>query len=281
MKHHENFFTGLKGLKIYYQCWLPDSAPSAVVMIEHGIAEHTGRYSNVVYELVPGGIAVYANDHRGHGKSEGDRCYVDSFDQYVEDVKIFYDLVRKEHPGIPIFLLGHSMGSLIAIQFTRKYESLLSGLILSGSGNKVGGNVSKILIGISKLMSKILPHVKVKATDLSAYISHDSEVVEKYRTDPLNYLKGISFRLGAELLQRFSINESLVGNFKLPLLFQAGSDDQLVLGASSLATKFTMADKTIRIYQGLWHEVYNETETDRKMALKDLSNWIVNRIGKI
>jgi alpha-beta hydrolase superfamily lysophospholipase len=274
MKHIDGHFSGVEGISIYYQAWLPETAPKAIIMVAHGIAEHSGRYLNVVNEVIPRGFAVYANDHRGHGRSEGDRCYVDHFDQYIDDVKLFYDLIRKDHPLAPIFLLGHSMGSLIAVQFTAKYESLLSGLILSGSGNKTGGDVSPLLIAISKLLSRIVPRLKIRATDLSQYISHDPEVVQRYRTDPLNFLKGFSARLGAELLRSFAINESLVGSFKLPLLFQAGGEDSLVLNARAVAEKFTMTDKTFRIYEGLWHEVYNESEADRRKVLNDLGEWL-------
>ncbi|MFX1451268.1 MAG: alpha/beta fold hydrolase, partial [Promethearchaeota archaeon] len=116
MKHFENEYEGIAGLKIYYQCWLPDK-PKAIVHIVHGFAEHSGRYLNVVNELIPLNYAVYANDHRGHGRSEGVRNHVDSFDQYVEDEKLLYDIIKKQHPNLPVFMLGHSMGSIIALYF--------------------------------------------------------------------------------------------------------------------------------------------------------------------
>ena len=126
MKHFESEYEGTGGLKIYYQYWIPDK-PKAILQIVHGFAEHSGRYMNVVNELIPLGYALYANDHRGHGRSEGIRNYVDTFDQYIEDEKILYKIISEQHPNMPIFMLGHSMGSLIALYFTKKYENLLKG----------------------------------------------------------------------------------------------------------------------------------------------------------
>ncbi|MBK5134284.1 alpha/beta fold hydrolase, partial [Candidatus Bathyarchaeota archaeon] len=132
MNHIEDEFEGVDGIKLFYQAWLPEN-PKAVVQVIHGFAEHSGRYKNVVNQLEPNGFAIYAHDLRGHGKSEGVQNYVDSMDQFVEDEKKFYDLIKKKHSNLKIFLLGHSMGSGIAMYFTKKYENLLTGLILSGT----------------------------------------------------------------------------------------------------------------------------------------------------
>jgi acylglycerol lipase len=279
MKHLEGNFSGVKGLKIYYQGWVPDTSPRAIVFISHGIAEHSGRYAHVAKVLVAQNIAVYANDHRGHGKSEGQRCNLDRFDQYTDDLKLFFDLILLKNSGIPAFILGHSMGSLIAIQFAHRYENLLHGLVLSGSGNKAGGDINSFLVSTVKVLSAIVPKMTIKATDLTNYLSHDPNEIEKNRKDPLVHQGGIGVRLAAELFRSFDHNEQLASELKLPLLFQAGSGDRLVLGAHSLATKFTMIDKTIIIYENLWHEVYNEIEPERKMVLKDLENWFEKRVN--
>ena len=122
MRKIEDKFEGVKGISIFYQAWIPES-PKAVVQIVHGFAEHSGRYMNVVNELLPLNYAIYADDHRGHGRSEGKINYVDSFDDYVEDERILHEYIRDNHPNLPIFMIGHSMGSLIAVCFTKKYEN--------------------------------------------------------------------------------------------------------------------------------------------------------------
>ena len=118
MKHIESEFEGVGGLKIYYQAWLPEN-PKAAVQIVHGFAEHSARYKKVADFLNPLGYAVYADDHRGHGKSGGKINFANSMDEFVEDEKILFDIIKKKHSKLPVFMLGHSMGSGIAIYFTK------------------------------------------------------------------------------------------------------------------------------------------------------------------
>lgn len=277
MKHEESSFIGTKDYKIYFQKWIPDN-PKAVVQIVHGFAEHSGRYMNVVNTLIPEGYAIFANDHRGHGKSDGQRNYVDNFEQFVEDEKILLGIIKKEHPNLPIFMLGHSMGSMIAIYFTKQYESELKGLILSGVGTDIGGDVGGFIRFVGKLISKIAPTLPVAVGDLSQYLSHDPQVVEAYNNDPYVYAKKTTARLGAELLRVFPSIKEFVGDFKLPLLIQVGSEDKLALNNTDAISYFKMEDKTARVYKDLYHEVYNELEKDRTIVLNDLKDWLNKHI---
>jgi acylglycerol lipase len=278
MKHIENSFVGAAGLKIYYQAWLPDTKPKAILQLAHGINEHSGRYMNVVNEVLLKGFAVYANDHIGHGKSEGPRSFVCCFDQFVEDEKTFNELIKKEHPGLPVFLLGHSMGSVIGLRFATKYSDLIKGLVLSGCGTRTGGDVSGFIKAMAKILSKLTPKLVVSVGDLSHFLSHDPKEVEAYRTDPLVFLKGVSARLGAELMRCFSENMTLAPTLKVPLLYQCGGEDKLVFGGKELSEKFVLADKTIKIYDGLWHEVFSESEELRSKPLADLGAWLENHL---
>jgi len=277
MKHIESEFEGIKGLKIYYQAWFPET-PKAVIQIVHGFGSHSGRYLNVVNELVPLDYAIYADDHRGHGKSEGKRNYADSLDQYVEDEKLLYEIIKKQHPNLPIFMLGHSMGSFIALYFTKKYENLLNGLILSGTGTKAGRKVSRFLKFMVKLFSKIAPHMKISTGLDAKLLSHDPEVVRNYEQDPLVHTDKIPMRLSYEVLKYLNEVQTFVNTFKLPLLVQCGSEDKLTAGTEILKDIFKMEDKTIIIYDGLYHEVYNEVEEERKMVLEDLSAWLEKHV---
>ncbi|NHI92189.1 MAG: alpha/beta hydrolase [Candidatus Lokiarchaeota archaeon] len=278
MKNEEGEFKGVQGIKIFYQCWLPEITPKAVVQIIHGFAEHSSRYINVINELVPKGYIIYANDHRGHGKSEGERGYVDNFNQFIDDVKILFDIIKEKHPKLPIFMLGHSIGSFIAMHFAKKYENLLKGLILSGSGIQVGGSGTNAIIrALGKLISKLAPHKRF-ATGLGTdFVSRDPEVVKAYATDPMVYYD-VSSRLAAEMMNAASSIKKFAGTFKLPCLLQSGSVDIAIIGASKLAEILCMEDKTVKIYDGLFHEIYNEIEQDRKIVLKDLSDWLDKHI---
>ena len=277
MKHIEGNFTGVKGLKIYYQAWVPDT-PKAVIQLVHGGFEHSGRYQNVVNKLLPEGYAIYADDHRGHGKSEGLRNHVDSFDEFIEDEKIFYETIKEQYPNLPIFMLGHSLGSFIALFFTEKYENLLNGLILSGTGTNPGKETSGFLKVIAKIFSKIAPKMKFNPRIDAKYLSHDPEVIINYKTDPLVYADKITARLGYEMVKNFKNLKKVIENLKINLLVQCGSEDKLIKGSEELDEYFKMDDKTIKIYEGLYHEVYNEIEKDRRIVLKDLRDWLNSHI---
>ena len=274
MNHFENEFKGVKDLKIYYQAWIPEE-PKAVVQIVHGFAEHSGRYMNLVNRLTPLGYAIYADDHRGHGKSDGKRNYVDSFDQFIEDEKKLYNLIKNTHQNLPVFMLGHSMGSMIALFFANKYEPLLKGLILSGTGTGAGEGTSKAIKVVVKLLAKIIPKKYINPGLKAEKLSHDPEVVQAYKNDPLVNADKITLRLGWELMNCFSKFDPITQSLKLPLLVQCGSEDSLVKGSEeALKNAFNMKDKTILIYDGLYHEVYNESKEERKKVLNDLSNWL-------
>ncbi len=275
MKHIEGGFIGAEGLKIYYQSWVPES-PKAVIQLVHGGFEHSGRYQNIVNELIPEGYAIYADDHRGHGKSEGLRNFVDTFNQYIEDEKLLYDIIKKHLPNVPIFMLGHSLGSYIAIYFTEKYENLLNGLILSGTGTDPGQETSYFLILLAKTFSKIAPKMKFNPRLDAKFLSHDLKVVKAYENDPLVNADKITARLSYEMLKNFKNLQETIGRFQIPLLVQCGSEDKLIKGSKKLQDLFKMADKAINIYEGLYHEVYNEIEEDRTIVLKDLLDWLNN-----
>lgn len=277
MKHIEGEFKGIKGLKIYYQAWIPDSI-KAVIQLVHGGFEHSGRYQNVVNHLIPEGYAIYADDHRGHGRSEGLRNYVDSFDQYIEDEKLFYDLIKEQRPNLPIFMLGHSLGSFIAIYFTKKYENLLHGLILSGTGTDPGKETSGFLKLLAKGFSKIAPKMTFNPRIDAKFLSHDPEVVKNYKTDPLVNADKITARLSYEMLINFKNLKTTIKNFKINLLVQCGSEDKIIKGGEELDDLFKMDYKTIKIYEGLYHEVYNEIEKDRRIVLNDLTEWLNRHI---
>src|SRR4030042_4929638 len=134
MKHEESRFSGYKDFSIFYQSWLPEGDIKAALMVAHGYAEHSGRYMNLVNYFVPKGFAVYALDHRGHGRSDGNINEVGDFSNFVTDLKTFFDIIRKENPDKKIFLIGHSMGSVISLLYSLEYQHELAGLATSGGG---------------------------------------------------------------------------------------------------------------------------------------------------
>ncbi|MHA2033033.1 MAG: alpha/beta hydrolase, partial [Candidatus Kariarchaeaceae archaeon] len=256
MQHREDFFTVTDGIKLYYQVWKPDTEPKAIVQIVHGLAEHSSRYKNVVNALIPAGFGVYANDHRGHGKSEGLRGHVNIFSEYIDDENTFTELIKNKEKSIPLFLLGHSLGSLISIYYTSKHSENLNGLILSGTGFPATSKVNPIIIMMSRLLSKVWPKGTIKL-ELSEEISRDPEVVETYINDPLVFQK-ITYRFGAEALKAGKNLSEAISSITIPILGQVGSSDELMLNPSDLFSFIPSSDKELKIYEGLYHEVYNE-----------------------
>lgn len=277
MKHAEGNFKGLKGLNLYYQSWSPDTDPKAVLLVVHGLAEHSGRYKNLVNYFVPKGYAIYALDHRGHGKSEGVRSHVDRFPDYLTDLKTFFDMVRSQNPGKKIFLLGHSMGGLIAAAYVVEHQNELAGVILSGAGLKTGGNVSPALMAMAGVISALFPKMGVTTLDASA-ISRDKAVVDAYVNDPLVYVGKVRARLGAEMIKTAEALTSKMAEIKLPILIMHGSADQLSSpeGSKMLYELVSSSDKTLKIYDGFYHEIFNEPEHDKVMA--DVEAWLAAHV---
>jgi len=273
MKHIEGTFKEPKGLNLFYQYWLPDQNPKAVLMIVHGLAEHRGRYTNLVNYFVPRGYAVCGFDYRGHGKSDGLRCYVDRFSDYVSDVRAFFEKVHQEHGNLKIFLVGHSMGATIAVAYAVQYQRDLAGLIISGVGLKPGSSISPALKAVARLISALAPKMGLTVLDATA-ISQDKAVVDAYVNDPLVYRGKIPARLAAEMINTIDRLPSLIPEIKLPIIIMHGTKDRLCNpeGSQILYDLVGSRDKTLKLYKGFYHEIFNEPEHDKVMA--DVETWL-------
>ncbi len=274
MKHKEEYFTTYDGLNLYYQVWQPEGKPKAIIQIAHGLAEHSSRYMNVVNFLVPNGFIIYCNDLRGHGKSEGARGYVNSFNDYSEDAKRFTHLIKEQQGDIPLFLLGHSMGVIIAVDYAIRYPDELIGVVFSGFGYPATSKVNPLLVLLSGILSKIRPKGKIN-TNLADDVSSDPKVVEAYKNDPLIFTF-ITYRLGAEYLNITKKLPESLSKIQLPILVQSGELDKLTLDTFELFSYITATDKQLKQYKGLYHEVYNEPEPARNQVLTDLKEWLEN-----
>jgi acylglycerol lipase len=277
MQQKEGTFKGLNGLELYHTAWLPDKDTKAVIIAVHGLAEHIGRYKNVVNYLVPRGYAVYGLDHRGHGKSQGTKGYVDRFDDYIIDLKTFYDMVRKEQPDKKIFMLGHSLGGLIAVDYAIKYQAELAGLVVSAPLLQISESVSPATVFMAKILSALAPKMGITTLDASA-ISRDKAVVDAYVNDPLVYRGKTSARLGVEMIKITTALPAMIPTITLPILIMYGTEDRLCdpEGSKMLYDKAGSKDKTLKAYKGLYHEIFNEPEHDAVLA--DVDAWLSARI---
>jgi len=273
MKHVDGFFTGVRGARIYHQSWLPDTEPRAVILISHGLAEHSGRYMNVVNYFLPLGYAVYSLDNIGHGRSSGRRVYVREFSDFTEVLGEYLAMIEKWRPGKPIFLWGHSMGALIAAVFLLDHQSLFAGAILSGPSVVVPKNISRTTIFMARILSTLAPKVGLMALDAEG-VSRDPSVVRAYVDDPLVYNGKTTARLAYELVRTMQRVTTEASQMTLPIMILQGGADRLVDpdAARILYDTIGSSDKTLKVYDGLYHEVYNEPEHDQ--VLSDIEAWL-------
>lgn len=273
MEHIEGRFKGHKNLNLYYQCWLPAGEPRAVLLVIHGLAEHSGRYMNLVNHFVPQGYAVYGFDQRGHGRSPGRRGYVERFSYFVNDLRTFLGMIRSKHHEARIFIAGHSVGGTVATAYAVHHQDEFDGLILSGATLKVGAGVSPGLIIVARVLSLLLPEMGLYIIDASA-ISRDQAVVAAYVNDPLVYRGKIRARLGAELIRVMRILPPQMPGISLPILIMHGTADRLSDpdGSQMLYERVGSRDKTLKLYDGFYHEIFNEP--GRELVFADMAAWL-------
>jgi acylglycerol lipase len=273
MGHIEGCFKGVRNSDIYYQAWLPEGEIQAVLLIVHGLGEHCGRYMNLVNHFIPLGYAVYGFDHIGHGKSAGRREYVKRFEDFTNTLTTYDSMVRSWHTDTPVFLLGHSMGGLIATYYLLDHQVNFKGAVVSAPSINVSEGISQASIALGKILSIVAPRVGLLELDAKG-ISRDPEVVAAYLKDPLVFKGKTPARLAAELLKAIMRVAAELYKITLPFVVVQGSADRIVRpdAAQMLYDKAGSEDKTIQIYEGLYHEVFNEPE--HANVLKDVENWI-------
>ncbi len=277
MKQHiEGKFKGHQGLSLYYQSWLPANEPRAVLLVVHGLAEHSGRYMNMVNRFVPKGYAVYGFDQRGHGKSPGLRGYIERFSYFVNDLSNFSSVIRSKHQDTKIFIVGHSVGGTIATAYAVHHQDDFNGLILSGATLEVGASVPSGPITVARALSFLLPKMGLYVIDASA-ISRDQAVVDAYVDDPLVYRGRIRARSGTELIKTMRILPHQMSQLRLPILIMHGTADRLSdpRGSEILYDRVSSRDKTLKLYDGCYHEIFNEPE--REQVLADMEAWLLAR----
>lgn len=271
MEHGHSHFKAADGTTIYTSSWLPDTPAKAAVVIAHGLAEHIHRYEHVAAYFVERGYAVYGPDHRGHGKSEGLRTYFDNFDQPVDDLKLFVDTLKPQYPKL--FLYGHSMGSLISLLYVLKYPKDFAALVVTASTLDAESSVAAPMVMIGKLLDKVIPKVNFLALD-SSTLSHDPAVVAKYDNDPLVDRKPTRVHMATGIGGNSTLLKSRMAEIKLPILIMHGGMDRLTppSGSKALHAGIGSPDKTLKIYEKLYHEIHNEPE--QKEVLKEIADWL-------
>jgi len=274
VKQRELRLPGCQEATLQGQAWLPDRNLRSVVVISHGLGEHGGRYAGLAERLVDRGHAVYAIDHRGHGRSTGERANIDRFSYLVSDLSAFVGRAQREHPDLPVFLLGHSMGGAVAFASALRIHATLKGLVLSAPALAAGQAVSPFKASLLNVLSRFRPGAAALTLPATA-VSRDPAVVRAYEADPLVHHGPIPARTIAELLEAMATFPAAAPALKVPVLVQHGMADTLVPLAATRPVYETMGNprlRALRYYERLYHEVYNEPERDT--VIGDLERWL-------
>ncbi len=278
MKVMESTFKGYREINLHYSCWLPDGYPRAIVLFCHGATLHSGFYSGMADCLVREGYAVYSIDQRGHGKSEGQRCYIDRFDDYLLDLRKFVEQVSSEQRGRKMFLIGHSMGGYIAGFYAGRYKDELAGLVMASTGT-IGSTlgVPRVLIAMAGISSALVPRLGINRLPTEGF-SRDNAVRDAFRKDPLVYHGRLPARWGAEMLKMLKELPSRAAEIEVPVLIMHGSCDRFNVpdGSRILYELISSRDKTLKFYDGLYHDIFNEPE--KEMVMNDLLVWLNGRV---
>ncbi len=268
----QTYFTASDEHTLFYRYSVPKHAKAHIIII-HGYGEHSGRYQHVMKYLTDKGFACFAPDHRGHGKSAGRLGYIKSFNRIVRDIYELKDFIKEDYGARNIFLFGHSMGSLIALKFLIAFQSDIRGSVLVAPMIIIPDYISPLLKALSGLIAALLPSLPIQNFD-TAETTRDPLVIAAADKDPLCYHGKIRARTGSQMMKAMEYADAHLGSITAPLLILQGSEDK-ILPVESSGKVYRLAasqDKTLKIFEGLYHELVNEPE--KETVLKYLTDWI-------
>lgn len=272
MKHSEFEFKTFDGLSLFGQSWQPEDQPRAVVCLVHGIGEHSGRYVHVADSLTRAGYTLISFDLRGHGKSEGPRGHISSYEAIMQDISSLLEVTNKKFPQLPLFLYGHSLGGNLVLNYVLRRQPHLKGVIATAPWLRLAFEPPASKIALGKMTNYIWPSFSQKSGLDTKALSRDLEVVRSYENDPLVHNR-ISARMFISAYQAGQWALEHASEFSLPLLLMHGGDDNLISVEASreFANKIN-ENCTLKVWDELYHEIHNEPEKEE--VFKFLIGWL-------
>lgn len=266
-------FTAKDGHKIHTKHWKATDS-ERVIIIVHGISEHSGRYEHVAEHLTQAGYHVYALDHRGHGQSDGTRIHVDNDTQFITDLKQFHTHIREKHPNAKLFILGHSMGSVISLQFILTYPDAVDAIIVTGTATDVSSGVSPLLRSIGNIVHSIYSKAPIQPPNGDNVLTRDPDMLKKADEDPLFYKGWTKTSIAKYILETGEMIQSRANEITMPILIMHGEDDPLtpISGSHFMYEHVGSKDKTLKTWKNMLHEILNEVE--RKAVLETITEWL-------
>jgi acylglycerol lipase len=268
-------FENKTGLTIFTRTWLPDEATRGVVVIVHGLNSHSGYYEWVAGQLTAKNFAVYALDLQGHGQSAGERFYVQSIYDYVNDVDQLVDIAKAAHQGLPIFVLGHSAGGVVSCLYALEHQGKFDGLICESFAYQLPA--PDFALAVLKGLSHVAPHlhtIKLKNEDFS----RDPAVVEFMNSDPLIAHESQPTKTMEQLVLADERLKKEFSQITLPVLILHGTKDNAAKysGSQYFYDNVGATDKNIKLYEGHYHDLLNDLDKEQVMA--DIEEWIIKHV---
>jgi acylglycerol lipase len=275
MPMKEEAFNGRGGTRLHMRSWRPQ-APKAVVVICHGVNSHSGQYLWTGDQLAAAGFAVYAYDHRGRGKSEGPRFYIDDVREYTDDLGTFIALAKSREPGLEVFLLGHSAGGVVSCTWALDHQSEIAGFICESFAFEVPAPAP--VLALVKLLARITPRLPVLKLKMKDF-TRDPAALRALDADPLTKGEVQPARTVAALLKATDRMRRGFPAITLPVLIMHGTEDKATLPSGSQLFYETAGsrDKTLKLYEGHFHDLLNDLNKEKVMA--DVIAWIDRRLA--
>ena len=269
--------TGKLASERFFRSWSSEDTAKGVVLISHGLGEHSGRYNHVAQAFTANYLHVYALDHIGHGQSPGKRAFVESFSDLTAGVAELRSHIASEHPDLPVVLIGHSMGGLIAARTVLDAAPDYQTLILTGPLLGVPTPPPAWQTCLLRTLSALFPSAKALEIDASA-VSRDQAVVDDYVADPLVHHENIPARTVVSLFDEASAVLGRASEISLPTLLLHGEQDELtsVPASRQFMADLSATDKHITVYPGMYHELFNEPE--KEDIIRTCLDWIDARL---
>lgn len=269
---NKSFFNSFDKTELYEQYWLNESNKAALIIL-HGLKDHSQRYDEVAKKFVAQGISVYSYDLRGHGKSKGDKVWVNKFDDYVNDLNFFYNRVIQREYNKPVFIMGHSMGGAIVAKFVIDKKPEIKGMILSAPALKVTPDTPYIKVFLVKALGESFPYLPLFDLDSNKF-SRDKKQIEAMNHDPLIYQPNAPVKTASELLKAMDVISNNYASITDDMLLLHGSKDMVTNpeGSKELYEKASSKTKELKIYDGLVHDLLHEPE--KEQVFSDILSWI-------